>query len=63
MENRTMSAAHAAQMKIDLRLSDGDWQVVVERDGQQQRLAGVDELILYLQAIANAPPRRVRGLR
>lgn len=58
-----MSETTPSEMKVAIHQTEGGWQVVIERDGQRQPLGGIDELIRYLQWLAAAKDRPVRGLR
>jgi hypothetical protein len=58
-----MHSSNGIDMKIDLHLAEGGWHVVIERDGQRHPLGGIDELIRYLEWLAAAKSRPVRGLR
>ena len=50
-------------VKVDLHQADGDWQAVVEHDGQRQTIGGIRELIRYLEALVGTKSPPVRGLR
>lgn len=58
-----VNSANGIDMRVDLHQADGAWHVVIERDGQRHELGGIDELIRYLEWLAAAKDRPVRGLR
>lgn len=58
-----MNEPNATEMKVDLRALGGRWRVTIERDGRRQELAGMRELIRYLEALAVEQERPPRGLR
>lgn len=51
-------------LTVDLRVANGTWRIVVERDGRRSELDGLDELIRYLRRLPGAEePTLTRGLR
>lgn len=58
-----MSESSPSEMKVAMHQADGDWRVVIERDGQRRDLGGIEELIRILEALAAAKQRPARGLR
>jgi hypothetical protein len=58
-----MSESPPNEMKVAMHRADGDWHVVIERDGQQSALGGIEELIRILETLAAARQRPARGLR
>lgn len=51
------------EMKVDLRVIDGSWHAVVEREGQRHDVGGIGELIRYLEALTPREASAPRGLR
>lgn len=62
-ERRNVNPPSISEMKVDLHQAGGRWRVVIERDGQRHELGGIEELIRYLEWLAAAKERTVRGLR
>lgn len=58
-----MSESSPIEMKVAMHQADGDWHVVIERDGQRRDLGGIAELIRILEALAAAKQQPARGLR
>lgn len=58
-----MSESTPSEMKVAMHRADGDWRVVIERDGQRRDLGGIEELIRILETLAAAKQRPARGLR
>lgn len=59
-----MEEARSESLKVDMRVTNGSWHVVVEQEGQTRVLGGLGELIRYLQSLAAAGDTKpARGLR